>query len=415
MRRVMLIAIALVAALGITASTATTATTATAETGITAKSVKIGGTFPLSGPASLYATIPVAMKAYFSYINARRGPDGKRGVYGRQIIWNYKDDQYSPPAAVQLTRGLVEQDKVFAVVGSLGTEVNQAIRPYLNQMKVPQMLVATGATTWGRDWKKYPWTTGWQPDYELEARIYGQSIAHNAGGQKIAVLYQNDDYGNDYLRGLKAGLGAKASNIVGAEAYDVTATDVKSQVAKLRATGAKVFCIFATPKFTIQAYVIAHALGWNPPVIYTNSVSGTVPFLTTAQKAGAGSLVDNTLTVQYAKDPSSPRWDNDAAMKQYRQVLARYAPQLNPKDALNYYGVAVAEAFVELLQKAGPNPTRQSLIAAYRKWSEVNPFLLPGNRQVTNAKSQFPVKGEVIVKFGNGVFTPVSGLKIPKL
>ena len=147
MRRVMLIALALVAALGITASTATTAST---EAGVTATSIKIGGTFPLSGPASLYATIPVAMKAYFSYINARRGPDGKRGVYGRQIIWNYKDDQYSPPNAVQLTRGLVEQDNVFAIVGSLGTEVNLAIRPYLNSKKVPQMLVSTGATTCAR-------------------------------------------------------------------------------------------------------------------------------------------------------------------------------------------------------------------------------------------------------------------------
>ena len=170
MRRVMLIALALVASLGITASTATTAST---EAGVTATSIKIGGTFPLSGPASLYATIPVAMKAYFSYINARRGPDGKRGVYGRQIIWNYKDDQYSPPNAVQLTRGLVEQDNVFAIVGSLGTEVNLAIRPYLNSKKVPHMLVSTGATTWGADWKQYPWTTGWQPAYQLEGKFYG--------------------------------------------------------------------------------------------------------------------------------------------------------------------------------------------------------------------------------------------------
>ena len=194
------------------------------------------------------------------------------------------DDGYNPANTVQLTRQLVEQTKVFAIVGSLGTEPNLAIRPYLNAAKVPQMLVATGATTWGRDWKKFPWTTGWQPDYELEGKIYGQSIAHNAGNQKIAVLYQNDDYGNDYLRGLKAGLGAKVGNIADAEAYDVTATDVKSQVAKLRATGASVFCIFATPKFTIQSYVIAHALGWNPPVIYMNSVSGTATFLLDAPR-----------------------------------------------------------------------------------------------------------------------------------
>src|SRR3954447_26027808 len=156
MRRLMVVACALVAALGLTAATASSAAT---ETGVTATTIKIGGTYPLSGPASLYATIPAAMKAYFSYVNSRKGPDGKRGVYGRQIVFTYKDDQYSPPQAVQLTRGLVEQDKVFAVVGSLGTEVNLAIRPYLNANKVPQMLVATGATTWGADWKKFPWTT----------------------------------------------------------------------------------------------------------------------------------------------------------------------------------------------------------------------------------------------------------------
>ena len=222
MRRIMVIVLALVAALGITASTASTATT---ETGVTATSIKIGGTFPLSGPASLYATIPVAMKAYFSYINARRGPDGKRGVYGRQIIWNYKDDGYTPPNSVTLTRQLVEQDNVFAVVGSLGTEVNLAIRPYLNSKKVPQMLVATGATTWGADWKTYPWTTGWQPAYQLEGKFYGQAIARNSPNAKIGVLYQNDDYGKDYIAGLEAGLGAKTSNIVDKEPFEVTAAE----------------------------------------------------------------------------------------------------------------------------------------------------------------------------------------------
>jgi len=413
MRRIVLLGSIALALIGLSVPAAGSGAASTP--GVTPKLVTIGGTYPLTGPASLYATIPAAMKAYFSYVNGRKGADGRRGVFGRQIKFVYLDDGYNPANTVQLTRQLVEQTKVFAIVGSLGTEPNLATRPYLNSVKVPQMLVATGATTWGRDWKQYPWTTGWQPDYELEGKIYGRAIAHNAGKQKIAVLYQNDDYGNDYLRGLKAGLGAKAGNIAGAEAYDVTASDVKSQVAKLRATGATVFCIFATPKFTIQAYVIAHALGWNPPVIYTNSVSGTSTFLALAQKAGAGALVNNTYTVQYQKDPSSPRWANDSAMKLYRQLLSRYAPQLNPNDNLNAYGVAVAEAFVELLQKAGPNPTRDSLLAAYRHWNQANPFLIPGNIQHTDAKSQFPIRGEVIVKFGDGVFTPVSGLKIPKL
>ena len=412
MRRVMLTSLVLVVALGITASTAT------AETGITARNVTIGGTFPLTGPASGYAPIPVAMKAYFAYINARRGVDGKRGVVGRQIIFNVLDDGYNPANSVQLTRQLVEQTKVFAVVGSLGTEVNLAVRPYLNSKKVPQLLNATGATTWGRDWKTYPWTGGWQPDYELEARIYGQSIARNSPQAKIAVLYQNDDYGKDYLRGLEAGLGTKTSNIVGKEAYEVSAPDVKSQVAKLRATGATVFVILATPKFTIQAYVIAKALGWAPSVIYTNSVSATVTFLTLAQKAGAGALVNNTFTTQYAKDPANAKWDSDTSMKLYRQVMTKYYPngasEAVQNNSLNLYGVAVAHAFVQLLEKAGPNPTRAGIMKAFRSWNQENPFLLPGNPQKTGATSQFPIRCEQVVKFTDGTFQPVSALKCAK-
>jgi branched-chain amino acid transport system substrate-binding protein len=408
MRRVMIIALLVVTVLGITASAATTAPT---ETGVTAKNIKIGGTFPLSGPASLYATIPVAMKAYFSYINARRGPDGKRGVYGRQIIWNYKDDQYSPPQAVQLTRGLVEQDNVFAIVGSLGTEVNTAIRPYLNSKKVPHVLVSTGATTWGADWKKYPWTTGWQPAYQFEGKIYGQAIARNSPNAKIGVLYQNDDYGKDYIAGLEDGLGAKTSNIVDKEPFEVTAPSVASQIAKLKASGATVFVLLATPTKTIQAYATAGALKWTPDVVYTNSVSATDTFLTLAKANGGGALVDRTFTTQYAKDPASPAWDNDAAMKLYKQVMAKYYPKGRVTDSLNLYGFGTAEAFVELLYKAGKNPTRASLMKAFRTWNQANPFLLPGIKQRTGATSQFPIKCERMVKFTNGTFTPVSAIK----
>ncbi len=405
MRRVMLIALAVVAALGVTASTAT------AETGVTAKNVTIGGTFPLSGPASLYATIPVAMKAYFSYINARKGPDGKRGVYGRQIIWNYKDDQYSPPQAVQLTRGLVEQDKVFAVVASLGTEVNTAIRPYLNSKKVPHVLVSTGATTWGADWKQYPWTTGWQPNYQFEGKIYGQAIARNSPNAKIAVLYQNDDYGKDLIAGLEAGLGDKTSNIVGKEPFEVTAPSVGSQIAKLKATGATVFVLIATPAKTVQAYATAAALKWSPAVVYTNAVSATDTFLTLAKANGAGELVEKTFTTQYAKDPANPKWDNDAGMKLYKQVMAKYYPKGRVTDGLNIYGVATAHAFVQLLYKAGQNPTRASLMKAFRNWDEANPFLITGIRQKTNATSQFPIHCVQLAKFTNGTFATVSQLK----
>jgi branched-chain amino acid transport system substrate-binding protein len=408
MRKVVLLAAALVVVLGVTASGATSASS---ETGITARTITIGGTFPLTGPASLYAPIPASMKAYFAYINSRKGPDGRRGIYGRQIVFKYYDDGYNPANTVQQTRKLVEEDQVFAVIGSLGTEHNEAIRPYLNARKVPQLLNATGASTWGRDFRQYPWTGGWQPDYEYEGSIYGAAIARNSPNAKIAVLYQNDSYGQDYLRGLREGLGGKASNIAGTEPFEVTATDVRAQVARLRGTGATVFVILATPRFTVQAYVIANALRWSPAVIYTNSVSATDTFLTLAKTSGGGDLPDRTYTVQYAKDPASPAWDNDAAMKLYKQVMARFRPDGRVTDGLNYYGVAVAHAFTQLMYKAGRNPTRASLMKAFRSWNEPNPFLLPGNRQRTGAGDQQPIQCERIVKFTNGTFQPVSKLK----
>jgi branched-chain amino acid transport system substrate-binding protein len=408
MRRALLIGLALVALLGISTASSTAAST---ETGVTARTVKIGGTFPLTGAASPYATISTAMKAYFSYVNKRKGPDGRRGVFGRQIVFSIYDDGYNPAQTVQQTRRLVEQDQVFAIVGALGTEHNEAIRPYLNQRKVPQLLVNTGASTWGRDFKKYPWTGAWFPHYEFEGQIYGQAIARNSPNAKIAVLQQNDSYGQDYLAGLEKGLGAKRSNIVAVEKYEVTAADVRAQVAKLRGSGATVFVIFATPRATAQAYVIARALGWNPPVIYTNSVSATDAILTTAQRSGAGDLVNNTFSVQYYKDPANPRWDNDSAMKLYKQVMADYYPSGRVTDGLNYYAVGIAHAFTQLLYKAGRNPTRAALMRAYRNWNETNPFLLPGNRQTTKGNDQFPVDCEQIVKFTNGTFQSVSQLK----
>ena len=311
---------------------------------------------------------------------------------------------------MQLTRKLVEEDKVFAVVASLGTAVNEGIRPYLNAQKVPQILVSTGASVFG-DAKKYPWTGGWQPVYDYESRVYGQAIAHNSPNAKIAVLYQNDDFGKENLEGLKKGLGAKASNIVAAEAHEPTAPDVRTQVARLRASGATILVIFTTPRFMIQTYAIANALRWSPAVIYTTQVSATDTFLTLARTSGGGDLVDRTYTVQYAKDPANPSWDNDSAMKLYKQVMAKYWPSARVTDALNYYGVATAEAFVELLYSAGKNPTRASLMKAYRNWNQANPFLLPGNRQKTGGNDQLPIQCFRIIKFTNGAFTPVSKLK----
>ena len=407
MKKVVLLAAALVVTLGVTASSATSAAS---ETGITNRTIVIGGTFPLTGPASPYGIIPGAMKAYFSYINSRKGPDGKRGVYGRQIVFKVYDDGYNPANSVQLTRKLVEEDKVFAVVSSLGTEVNLAIRPYLNARKVPQILVSTGATDFSEA-EKYPWTGGWQPNYEYEGRLYGQAIARNSPNAKIAVLYQNDSYSADLMKGLRNGLGAKTSNIVASEPYEVTASDVRTQMAKLRGSGANVLVIFATPRFAVQAYAFANGLRWSPSVIYTNQVAATDAILTAAKAAGGGDLVNRTFTLQYGKDPANPAWDNDAAMKLYKQVMAKYDPKARVNDAFNYYGVSVAEAFVELMYKAGKNPTRASLMKAYRSWNELNPFLLPGNRQKTGGADQLPLQCFRFVKFTDGAFAPVSKLK----
>ena len=230
MRKLIACGIALVAALALTVPGAIGGADATP--GVTARTITIGGTFPLTGPAASYAPIPIGMKAYFSYVNARKGPDGKRGVMGRQIVWKYYDDGYNPANTVQLTRRLVEQDKVFATVGQLGTEPVLAVRQYLNSQKVPQALVSTGASYWGLQGSEFPWTTGWQPDYIAEGRLYGLHIKANHRNAKIAVIYQNDDYGKDYLYGFRAALGKAYSdaNIVAQEPVEATATSVAAQI-----------------------------------------------------------------------------------------------------------------------------------------------------------------------------------------
>ncbi len=310
MRKVVLLAAALVVVLGVTASSATSASS---ETGITARTITIGGTFPLTGAASLYATIPAAMKAYFSYVNSRKGPDGKRGIYGRQIVFKYYDDGYNPAQTVQQTRRLVEEDKVFAIVGALGTEHNEAIRPYVNARKVPQILNATGASTWGSDAEEVP------VDGRLAARLRVRGPDLRPGDRPQQP--EREDRGPPPERQLRAGLparppeglGAKASNIAGIERVRGDRDRrPRADRAAPRRRARPCFVILATPRFTVQAYVIANALRWSPAVIYTNSVSATDTFLTLAKSSGAGDLPDKTFTVQYVKDPANPSWDNDA-------------------------------------------------------------------------------------------------------
>ena len=306
MRKLMVSAVALVAALAFTVSGALGGAEQTP--GVTAKTILIGGTFPLTGPAAAYAPIGVGIKTYFSYINARRGPDKKRGIMGRQVNFKYYDDGYNPANTIQLTRKLVEEDKVFAIVGQLGTEPVLAARPYLNQARVPQTLVSTGASYWGLQYKEFPWTIGFQQDYIAEARLYGKHIRANFNGKKIAVLYQNDDYGKDYLYGLRAALGKSYAdaNIVSQEGFEVTSPSVASQMARIKASGATIFMIFATPTPTIRAYGTGKALGYNPEQIYLNSVAATAAFLNVAVASAGAAYVNGSLSVTAMKDPSNP-------------------------------------------------------------------------------------------------------------
>jgi branched-chain amino acid transport system substrate-binding protein len=388
----------------------TAGASATATPGVTATSILLEGTFPLSGPASGYAPIPVGMGAYFSYVNAHGG------VNGRKINWHYEDDGYNPANTVQITHKFVEQDHAFALVGGLGTEPQVAVRDYLNQNKVPQLFVSTGATTFDRDFASNPWTIGWQPDYEAEGAIYGKYVVKNLGSAKIGVLYQNDDYGGDYLRGFKAGLAKNQTQIVSAQPYDLSATTPPStQVARLRASGADTFVIFATPTPTIQAYVISTKLGWHPAHVITNSVSATDAFLTLAAKSGSDN-VEGTISVGYTLDPSNPIYNKQPGMKAYRTIMAKYAPKANANDGLNLYGVAKAWTTVKVLQAAGKNLTRASLMAAARKMAytpgkkNANPFLLPGVSMFTNGTFQYPISQVTIIQYQNHVFQPVGSL-----
>lgn len=402
MRRVSLLGLAICGVLLVSIPGAFGAGGATAaDPGVTPRTITIGGTFPLTGPASGYAPIPGAMKAYFSYINARRGPDGKRGVYGRQIVFKFYDDGYNPANSVQLTRKLVEEDKVFAVVGSLGTEVNEAIQPYLNEKKVPHVLISSGASEWGSNYAKYPWSIGWQPDYIGEGKIYGQNIAKFGPTAKVGVIFQNDSYGKDYMVGFKEGLGKKVSQIVAEVPFEVTSPTPAAEVAKLKASGADTLVIFVTPKGTIQTFAFAKALGWAPTVIYVNSVSATVPFMLTAAKA-AGDLVNNALSVTYLKDPASPTYANDAAVKEFKALLAKYAPAASPTDTLNIYGFAKAETFVQALYKAGKNPTRASLMAALTSLNADNRFLLPGVKTKSSRTDRFLISQNRMINWAGG-------------
>ncbi len=375
-----------------------------ADPGITSTSISIGGTFPLTGVASLYKTIPAAEKAYFDYVN-----DKQKGVFGRKINFTILDDAYDPSKTVPLTQQLVEQDKVFAVYGSLGTAPNLATWGYLNKNNVPTLGIATGDSYWGFcankacGGTKYPDTVGFQPDYPGESKLYGAYIKDHMPNAKIGVLYQNDSYGKNYYAGLRIGLASKKGNIVSAQSYDVTQTSLAQQVLALKAAGADTFVVFATPSPTITALVTAAKVGWAPTNVFINNVSANRLFLLAAAKAGAS--VDGVISTTYLQSPTLT--PNSTGMKFALAILQQYAPSLVPSfqggDANVVFGLANAWAFTYALQHAGKTPTRASLLAAYKNMNtSKDPFLYPGIKLQTSAKDNFPIEQEILIKWSGG-------------
>ncbi|HEV2032977.1 MAG TPA: ABC transporter substrate-binding protein [Candidatus Dormibacteraeota bacterium] len=353
------------------------------DVGITATTILIGNTNALSGPAAAYGTISNASAAYYNYIN------NQGGINGRRITYKILDDVYNPANTVTLTKQLVEQDQVFAIFGGLGTQDQTSVRDYMNTQKVPQIFVYTGATTWGLDYSAHNYTIGWIPSYQAESHIYAKDILANHASAKIGVLYQNDDYGNDYLKGLTDGLGASASSmIVSKVSYDVTTATVSSQIAQLKASGADTLVLDSTPKFTVQALVTVTALHWEPN-IYLNSVSNPRTTMGAASKAGAA--LKNMVSVAYLKDPTDPQWANDTGMNLYKTVIA-LCTTCDANNGFNISGVAAAYTLVDVLKKAGSNLTRRNVMdIAATQLNETNPFTLPGVIVKTTPTDHFPI------------------------
>ena len=365
------------------------------DPGVSSNEVKIGGTVPLSGVAAAYASVGRGADAYFKYWNETHG-----GVKGRKIDYEYLDDQYDPSKTVDQTRRLIQEDKVFAVFNSLGTEQNLAVRALLNGAKVPQIFVASGGLTFGREYKQYPYTIGFLPSYVAEGTIYGKYLRTLKKKATIAVLYQDDDYGKEMLRGLEKGLAGKG-RIVSRQSYDPTASDVNSQVAALKSSRANTFLIAATPKYAIQAYIQAHKLGWKPQIV-VNQVASASNVMKIVQSS-VGSLANGSVSIGFVKDPTDPRFKKDKVVALYRSILKKYQPSADPNDVYNVYAMAVAYEFINVLAHAGNPPTRDGLMRAVTHMNDKkNPFLYPGVVVHTTPQSRFPITQAQLIRWKGG-------------
>jgi branched-chain amino acid transport system substrate-binding protein len=378
------------------------------DTGATDTEIKLGNIMPYSGPASAYGVIGRTEAAYFNKINA------EGGINGRKISFISYDDGYSPPKTVEQARKLVESDEVLMIFNSLGTPPNSAIQKYMNQKKVPQLFVATGATKWN-DPKDFPWTMGWQPNYQSESQIYAKYILKTYPDAKIAVLFQNDDYGKDYLKGLKDGLGSKASSmIVAEESYETSEPTIDSHIVKLKSTGADVFFNVTTPKFAAQAIKKISEIDWKP-VHFLNNVSASIGSVI---KPAGFAASQNIISSAYLKDPTDPQWKDDAGMKAWNAFLDKYFPEADRADASVVYGYTVAQGIVHVLKNCGNDLTRANVMkqAASIRDLELG-GLLPGIKVNTSPTDFAPIsqlqlmrlKGETWERFGDVISSDVGG------
>jgi branched-chain amino acid transport system substrate-binding protein len=359
------------------------------DPGASDKEIKVGHIGPYSGPASAYGRIGHAIKAYFDKVNA------EGGINGRKVTFITLDDGYNPARTVEQARKLVEQEEVLLLFQSLGTPSNSAIHKYMNQRKVPQLFVATGATKWG-DPKNYPWTMGWQPSYQSEAKIFAKHLLETRPDGKVAILYQNDDYGKDYLEGFEAGLGDKAKTMIVAKAsYEVTDATVDSQMVTLKSSGADVFFNVTTPKFAAQAIKKAAELEWKP-LHYLNSVSNSVASVMKPAGAEAGVGI---ISGFYIMDPTDPEFQKAKGYRDWDAWMDKYHPGGDKKDNFNVFGYTVAQSLVHVLKQCGDELTRANVMKQAASLDMTLPMLIDGINIKTGPDDFYPVEREELRRF----------------
>jgi branched-chain amino acid transport system substrate-binding protein len=358
------------------------------DPGATDTEIKIGNINPYSGPASAYGTIGRTIAAYFAKVNA------EGGIRGRKVNFISYDDGYSPPKTVEQARKLVESDEVLLIFQSLGTAHNSAIERYMNSKGVPQLFVATGATKFG-DPKNFPWTMGWQPNYQSEGRIYAKYVLEHQPNGKIGVLYQNDDYGKDLLKGVKDGLQGKIA-IVSEQPYETTDPTINSQMISLKTSGADIFLNVATPKFAAQAIRKVAELDWHPLHIVNNVANSVGSVL---QPAGLENAKD-LLSTHYIKDPTDPAWKDDQNFKDWLAFMEKYFPDGDRTSSFTVYGYAVAHTMVHVLEQCGDDLTRANVMKQAASLKDLsNPMLLPGITINTSATDFFPIEQMRMMRF----------------